>query len=243
MTLSIEEYAVIGDEHTAAIVGANGSIDWLCLPDFDSPACFASLLGEESNGFFRLAPANAEDVLATKRAYRGDSLILETEFETTTGRVRVIDFMPVRSVHPRVIRVVEGLSGTVDMRLDLTVRFGYGDIVPWVTSTKGLVRFAAGPDALALWHRVHPSGEGLSTVADFTVAEGQRYPFTLVWFPSHEDPPPPLDTYYSMHVSDGYWQDWAARCTYRANGATRSFARSSLSSRSPTLPPVASWPQ
>ena len=215
MTLPIEDYAVIGDEHTAAIVGANGSIDWLCLPDFDSPACFARLLGDEANGFFRLAPGGDEEVLATSRAYRADSLVLETEFETTTGRVRVTDFMPVHSSHPRVVRVVEGLAGTVDMRLDLTVRFGYGDIVPWVTSTKGLVRCTAGPDALALWHRVHPTGEDLSTVADFTVAAGQRYPFTLVWYPSHEDPPPPLDTYYSMRVSDEYWRAWAARCTYQ----------------------------
>jgi GH15 family glucan-1,4-alpha-glucosidase len=215
MTLRIEDYAVIGDLHTAAIVGNNGSIDWLCLPHFDSPSCFSRLLGDESHGFWQLAPAGGESaVVATRRYYRDDSLVLETEFDTATGTVRITDCMPIRDSHPHVVRLVEGVSGTVDMHMDLAVRFDYGDVVPWVTSTNGLIRMTAGPDAVALWHRVDPVGHDLHTEADFSVSEGQRYPFTFVWFPSHEDPPPPLDAYYAICLTDDYWKEWAGRCTY-----------------------------
>ena len=170
MTLRIEDYAVIGDLHTAAIVGNNGSIDWLCLPHFDSPSCFARLLGDRTNGFWQLAPVGgADSIVATRRRYREDSLVLETEFETATGTVRVTDCMPMRDTHPHVVRLVEGISGTVDMHMDMAVRFDYGDIVPWLTSTDGLIRMTAGPDAVALWHRVDPIGHDLHTEADFTV--------------------------------------------------------------------------
>jgi GH15 family glucan-1,4-alpha-glucosidase len=215
MTLRIEEYAVIGDLHTAALVGNDGSIDWLCLPHFDSPSCFTRLLGDESNGFWQLAPAGGpEAVIATRRAYRPDSLVLETEFDTASGTVRITDCMPMRDTNPHVVRLVEGVTGSVDMRMDLTVRFGYGEVVPWVTSTGGLIRMTAGPDAVALWHRVNAVGEDMHTVADLTVTEGQRYPFTLVWFPSHEDPPAPLDAYYAIDLTDAYWQEWAAQGTF-----------------------------
>jgi GH15 family glucan-1,4-alpha-glucosidase len=215
MTQRIEDYAVIGDLHTAAIVGLNGSIDWLCLPHFDSPSCFSRLLGDESHGFWQLAPAGGPDsIVATRRHYREDSLVLETEFETATGTVRVTDCMPMRDSHPHVVRLVEGVSGTVDMHMDLAVRFDYGEIVPWLTSTDGLIRMTAGPDAVALWHLVDPVGHDLHTEADFTVREGSRFPFTFVWFPSHEEPPPPLDAYYAINLTDVYWKEWSNRCTY-----------------------------
>jgi len=211
----IEDYAVIGDLHTIAVVGIDGSIDWLCLPDFDSPSCFARLLGDETHGWWRLAPrAGHAEVKSTRRHYREDTLILETEFETVTGTVRVTDYMPVRDVHPTVVRLVEGVSGHVEMRMDLTLRFGYGDTVPWVTSTEGLIRMTAGPDSVALWHMVEPVGQDLTTVADFTVAAGQRFPFTLVWHPSHEAPPAPLDAVYALRLTTEYWREWCARCTY-----------------------------
>ena len=122
--------------------------------------------------------------------------------------------MPIRDSHPHVVRLVEGVSGTVDMHMDLAVRLDYGEVVPWVTSSDGCLRMTAGPDAVALWHRVHPVGQDLHTVADFPVSEGQRYPFTFVWYPSHEEPPPPLDAYYAICLTDTYWQEWASRCTY-----------------------------
>jgi GH15 family glucan-1,4-alpha-glucosidase len=216
MTLPIEDYAVIGDLHTAAIVGKNGSIDWLCFPHFDSPSCFARLLGDESHGYWQLAPAGGESAItATRRRYRENSLVLETEFDTATGSVRITDCMPTCDVQPHVIRLVEGLSGTVDMRMDLTVRFDYGEIVPWATSTDGLLRMSAGPDAVALWHRVELEGKDLSTVADFKVREGELVPFTLVWYPSHEHPPAPLDAHYAISLTDAFWKEWASRCTYR----------------------------
>jgi GH15 family glucan-1,4-alpha-glucosidase len=215
MSQRIEDYAVIGDMHTAAIVGKNGSVDWLCLPHFDSPSCFARLIGEKEHGFWQLAPAGGESVVtATRRKYRDDSLVLETEFDTATGSVRVTDCMPMRDTHPHVVRLVEGLSGQVDMHMELTVRFDYGEVVPWATSTEGLLRMTAGPDAVALWHGVNPVGEDMHTVADFSVSQGQRFPFTLVWFPSHEDPPPPLDAYYAISLTDAHWKEWASQCTY-----------------------------
>ncbi len=215
MSQPIEDYAVIGDLHTAALVGMDGSVDWLCLPHFDSASCFARLLGNESHGFWKIAPVGApESILATRRWYRADSLVLETEFDTPTGTVRITDCMPVRDTHPHLVRCVEGVSGTVDMHMDLAVRFDYGEVVPWVTSHEGLVRLTAGPDSLALWHRVDAVGKDMHTVADFTVTERQRFPFTLVWYPSPEDPPPPLDSHYAVQLTETYWTEWAQQCCY-----------------------------
>ena len=215
MSQRIEDYAVIGDLHTAALVGMDGSLDWLCLPHFDSPACFSRLLGDEDNGYWRIAPAGgASVILATRRWYRPDTLVLETEFDTASGTVRVTDCMPVREGHPHLVRSVEGVSGKVDMRMELAVRFDYGEVVPWVTSHDGLTRLTAGPDSVALWHRVEAVGEDMRTVADFTVSENQRYPFTLVWYPSHEEPPPPLDSYYTVHLTEAFWSEWAMQCCY-----------------------------
>ncbi len=215
MTLRIEEYAVIGDLHTAALVGSDGSIDWLCLPHFDSPSCFTRLLGDDSHGFWQIAPAGGpEAIVATRRRYRPNSLVLETEFDTESGTVRITDCMPMRDTHPHVVRLVEGVRGSVDLHMNLTVRFDYGEVVPWVTSTNGLMRMTAGPDAVALWHQVDPQGEDMHTVADFTVTEGQRYPFTLVWFPSHEEPPPPLDAFYAIDLTEAYWHEWSSQGTF-----------------------------
>jgi GH15 family glucan-1,4-alpha-glucosidase len=215
MSQRIEDYAVIGDLHSAALVGIDGSIDWLCLPHFDSASCFARLLGNEEHGFWRIAPAGGPSaVLATRRWYRPDTLVVETEYDTASGTVRVTDCMPVREGHPHLVRSVEGVSGTVDMRMELAVRFDYGEVVPWVTSHDGLTRLTAGPDSVALWHRVEAVGEAMRTVADFTVTPNQRFPFTLVWYPSHEEPPPPLDSYYAVHLTEAYWTGWAAQCCY-----------------------------
>jgi GH15 family glucan-1,4-alpha-glucosidase len=215
MSQRIEDYAVIGDLHTAALVGLDGSIDWLCLPHFDSGACFARLLGHESHGFWRIAPSGAPaSIIATRRWYRPDSLVLETEFDTKSGTVRVTDCMPVRDDHPHLIRTVEGVSGSVDMQMDLTVRFDYGETVPWVTSHQGLLRLTAGPDSVALWHVVDVVGKGMHSVAEFTVTERQRYPFTLVWHPSHLEPPPPLDSHYAVHLTEAFWTEWASQCTF-----------------------------
>ncbi|HYA68874.1 MAG TPA: trehalase-like domain-containing protein, partial [Acidimicrobiales bacterium] len=188
MSLPIEDYGIIGDTHTAALVGTNGSIDWLCLPRFDSGACFARLLGDERHGYWQLRPT-AEWV--SHRRYRGDTLVLETQFESAQGMVRVVDCMPVRESHPQVVRIVECVHGRVDMRMDLVIRFGYGQIVPWVRRVDGLLTAVVGPDALALWTPVRTRGEEMTTVAEFTVTAGQQIPFVLTWFPSNESAPRP----------------------------------------------------
>ena len=165
--MQIEDYALIGDTQTAALVGRNGSIDWLCLPRFDSGACFASLLGDRQHGCWRVSP-DAE-VRRTRRHYRQSTLILETEFETDDGVVRLVDFMPPCKGHPVVVRIVEGLSGQVRMRMDLVIRLDYGSVIPWVRTREGVLSAVGGPDALYLHTPVGTRGEQLSTVADFQV--------------------------------------------------------------------------
>src|SRR5271165_1495242 len=166
----IEDYALIGDMQTAALVGRDGSIDWLCLPRFDSDACFARLLGGPEHGYWRIAPTAAD--CEVRRRYRPDTLVLETEFETADGVVRLVDCMPIREEHPQVVRTVQAVRGTVDMRMDLVIRFGYGSMVPWVRRVDGVLSAIAGPDALALWTPVSTRGEDMTTVADFTVSAG-----------------------------------------------------------------------
>jgi GH15 family glucan-1,4-alpha-glucosidase len=212
VTLPIEDYGIIGDLHTAALVGRDGSIDWLCLPRFDSAACFSKLLGNEDHGFWRLAPKGSHR--ATRRRYRGDSLVLESEFVTPQGTVRVIDCMPIRERHPEVVRLVEGVRGKVDMEMVLTIRFGYGQIVPWVRRLDGTISAIAGPDGLSLWTPVHAEGQDMSTVARFTVSEGQRIPFSLSWFPASEEPPRPVDAVYAIDDTETWWHEWVSQCTY-----------------------------
>ncbi|NJQ02098.1 glycoside hydrolase family 15 protein [Streptomyces zingiberis] len=217
----IEDYALIGDLQTAALVGLDGSIDWLCLPRFDSGACFAALLGDEGNGHWRLAPRAAERGAArVSRSYRGESLVLDTVWETPEGSVRVTDFMPQRDRAPDVVRIVEGLSGRVDMRTDIRLRFDFGGIVPWERREDGHHIAVAGPDSVWLrgegvrWARAGAEGDPI-TRADFTVAAGERVASVLTWHPSHEPRPRAIDPYEALAHSVADWQEWAARCTYR----------------------------
>ncbi|HET8712084.1 MAG TPA: glycoside hydrolase family 15 protein, partial [Gemmatimonadales bacterium] len=212
MSLPIEAYALIGDTRTAGLVGTNGSLDWLCLPRFDSGACFAALLGDARHGRWSIAPR--ERPRATRRGYRGDTLILETEFETASGTVRIVDCMPPDEEIPNVIRVVEGVSGRVAMHLELVIRFDYGWIVPWVQRVDGALRAIGGPDALTLHTRVATHGEGLTTVADFEVGAGERIPFVLTWHPSHLPDPGRLDAVATLRAAEQWWSAWSSRCTY-----------------------------
>jgi GH15 family glucan-1,4-alpha-glucosidase len=220
VALPIEDYGLIGDLHTAALVGLDGSIDWLCLPHFDSEACFTKLLGTEEHGFWRIAPAGPGGTTATRRRYRQGTLVLETEFECAEGAIRITDFMPIREDHPQVVRVVEGLAGEVPVHLEMALRFGYGESIPWVTSYDGLFTATAGPDAVALWApRVEVRGEGMRTVADFTVRAGSQFPFTLTWYQSHESPPRPVDAWYALATTDAWWRSWSQGCTYEGSYA------------------------
>lgn len=208
----IEDYAVIGDLHTAALVARDGSIDWLCLPRFDSPACFAALLHDENAGHWRIAPAGSGD--ATRRRYRGDTLILETEWDTPSGSVRVTDCMPPRGKAADVVRVVEGLSGSVPMRMQLALRFDYGHIVPWVRRHGADLAAVAGPDAVWLRTTAPIRGEGTTTVAEFTVEAGQAVPFVLTHQASHLPPPEPIDAVRAIADTDEFWTSWIQRCGY-----------------------------
>jgi len=212
--MRIEDYGIIGDTHTAALVASDGSIDWLCLPRFDSPACFAKLLGDDSNGYWRIAPdPNVAEVTKNTRRYRQDTLVLETEFETATGVVRLVDCMPVREYHPQVVRLVEGVSGWVQMRMDLVFRFDYGSVVPWVRSAGRLLAAVAGPDALSLWTTVETKGQDMTTVAEFTVNAGEVETFELAWYPSHQEAPRPANPRFAVEDTELWWRDWAATCT------------------------------
>jgi GH15 family glucan-1,4-alpha-glucosidase len=189
-TLRIEDYALLGDTFTAALVGRNGSIDWLCAPRFDSGACFAALLGGPENGRWRIAPAG--EIQAVSRRYRDGTLILDTEFETETGAVVVTDFMPLPSTEDEVdvVRIVRGIRGEVPMRLEAIFRFDYGHVVPWLRRRPYGLQAIAGPNALQLWSPVALSNENFTTTAEFTVREGQSIPFSLCWYKSHRFEPP-----------------------------------------------------
>jgi GH15 family glucan-1,4-alpha-glucosidase len=212
MSLPIESYALLGDTHTAALVGTNGSIDWLCLPRFDSGACFAALVGDQYNGRWLMAPAGP--VRATTRAYRDETLVLDTDFETDEGAVRVTDCMPPRHERPEVVRVVTGLRGRVAMRMELIVRFDYGAIIPWVRRLPGHLALVAGPEALALRGEVDTWGEGLTTVAEFAISAGDSVSFVLAWHPSHEQPPRPVDPAAAVADTEQWWREWSQQCTY-----------------------------
>lgn len=191
MSDPIEGYALIGDGETAALVSRAGSIDWLCVPRFDSPACFAALLGGPEHGRWALEPRDA--ARSVRRRYRDETLVLETSVETDTGAVTIVDCMPQRVGPPVVVRQVVGLRGTVAMRTELVIRMDYGSVVPWVRRTPQGIRAVAGPDALLLTTDVPLHGEGLTTVADFTVAAGERRSLALAWYPSHLPPPEPVE--------------------------------------------------
>lgn len=213
----IEDYALIGDMQTAALVCRDGTADWLCLPRFDSHAIFAGLLGTEEHGFWRLGPAyptGAEPPAADRRRYRGDSLILESEWDTPRGTVRVTDFMPPRDGAPQLIRIVEGISGRVPMRSELRMRFSYGRVIPWVHKVDGRTVAVAGPDSVWLDTPADTYGENLTTYSDFTVAPGDRIAFTISWQPSHHEPPGLPDPEGSLEATEDFWREWVEQCTY-----------------------------
>jgi GH15 family glucan-1,4-alpha-glucosidase len=212
MTLPIEDYALIGDQHTAALVGRDGSIDWLCLPSFESGACFAALLGEPRHGRWLLAPAG--EARAARRRYRDGTLILETEFDTAEGAVRIIDFMPLSNERWDVVRIVEGLRGRVAMRMELIVRFDYGSIVPWVRRPDDTLLVTAGPDTLELHTPVDVRGENMKTVAEFEVRAGERTPFTLNYRPSHEPICAAVHPERELADTERQWREWSGQCTY-----------------------------
>ena len=212
MALRIEDYGLIGDTQTAALVGRDGSIDWLCLPRFDSGACFAALVGNAQHGRWLITAGDR--TAATSRRYRPDTLILETEFTTSHGAARVIDFMTIRSGEPDVIRIVEGISGELDMHMELIIRFDYGSIVPWVRTIDGHLQAIGGPDSVSLWTTVPLRGEALTTRAEFTVRQGERVTFLLMWHPSHEKPPEPFDAEEALADTERWWTGWTARCEY-----------------------------
>jgi GH15 family glucan-1,4-alpha-glucosidase len=206
----IEDYALLGDTETVALVGRAGAIDWLCLPRIDSPACFAALLGDEDDGQWLLAPAAGGP--ATRRSYRGPTLVLESEWDTDGGTVRVLDMLPPRDQALNVVRIVEGVSGTVEMRSELRLRFDYGQRIPWVRrlDDKQLAAIA-GPDSVTLWCEAPTRGKDWSTVSEFSIDAGERVSFVLTWRPSHEPPPRPIEPNDALQRSMKFWEDWAER--------------------------------
>ena len=212
MPSRIEDYALIGDFHTAALVGRDGSIDWLCLPRFDSGACFAALLGTEEHGRWLLCPAG--EVRRVERSYRGDTLVLETTFETDEGAATVIDCMPPRQGNPALVRMVVGRRGRVPMRMQLILRFDYGSIVPWLLQAEGGIQAVAGPDTMRLFTPAKLTGEDLTTVCEFTVGEHEQVPFVLRWHASHEGLRRPVEADDAIRSTDEWWQEWSGRSKY-----------------------------
>jgi GH15 family glucan-1,4-alpha-glucosidase len=216
VTSRIEQYALIGDTQTAALVADDGSIDWLCTPRFDSGACFAALLGDERHGHWQIAPAAGGR--AARRSYRHDTLVLETEFDTPEGTVRIVDCMPIRDRTVDVVRIVQGVRGRVPMRLELVVRFDYGSVLPWVRSLDGTLRMVAGPDALELRTPIELRGEDFRHVAEFTVSAGDMVPFLLAWYPSfHGSAPATAEPNGSIARTTAWWTDWSAQSTYHGD--------------------------
>lgn len=205
----IEDYAFLSDTETSALISRDGSVDWLCMPRFDSEACFAKLLGTGENGYWKIAPV--EEVRQSTRSYRDGSLVLDSEFTTGTGRVRLTDFMPIRDESPDLIRIVEGLDGEVAMRMDLVIRFNHGKTEPWVMRAGAGVTAISGPNALLLQSDVETHGEGKSTVARFTVGAGEKVAFVLTWFPSHLKQPHPVRSEKALDQTEDYWRDWSSQ--------------------------------
>jgi GH15 family glucan-1,4-alpha-glucosidase len=213
MSNPIEDYGLIGDCHTAALVSREGSIDWLCLPRFDAGACFAALLGSSDQGHWQIKPASP--IRQIRRSYRRDTLILDTEFETEDGTIILTDCMALRSDTPRLVRRVRGKSGKVKVTTELIIRFDYGSVVPWVRKAPGGLTAVAGPDLLFLQTTVPLTGRGLSTVGEFTVAEGEDVYFTLSWHPSHVESLPIVEVHRVLEATAERWTHWSARCTYK----------------------------
>jgi GH15 family glucan-1,4-alpha-glucosidase len=213
MASLIEDYALIGDCHTAALVGRDGSIDWLCFPRFDSGACFAALLGTHEHGRWLLSPAN--EIKSIQRRYREGTLVLETDYETQEGAVTLVDCMPPRSKEADLVRLIVGRRGQVRMRMQLVIRFDYGSIVPWVRAENNGIHAVGGPDIVVLKTKVALQSEGPTVTAEFTVSEGERIPFVLMWHPSHEPTPAIVDAEKMITQTEQWWQKWSNRCTYQ----------------------------
>lgn len=209
----IEDYALIGDCHGAGLVCKNGSLDWLCVPRFDSPASFAALLGTPEHGRWLLSPKGR--IQQAVRRYRPGTLVLETELTTADGTVRIVDCMPPSSEAVDVVRVVQGVAGSVPMQCDLTIRFDYGSVVPWLTREANGLKAIAGPDMLHFHSPVMPHGEGLHSVADFTVSAGQTVPFVITFHPSHLPAPEPVDAIAALELTEAWWKNWSDRSTYQ----------------------------
>jgi GH15 family glucan-1,4-alpha-glucosidase len=220
----IEDYGLIGDLQTAALVGRDGSIDWACFPRFDSGACFAALLGTPEHGRWIVSPRT--DGWQAGRRYRPNSLVLETEWETDTGVVRMIDFMPPRGTAPDIVRIVEGVRGEVEMSSELVIRYDYGTTIPWVRRIDDGRIAVAGPDALCFRTPVEHRGENMRTIGEFTVHEGERVPFTLTWYPSNERPPDAINAEDALDDTMEYWDEWADGCAY--NGRWQEEVQQSL---------------
>ncbi len=208
MTQRIEDYALIGDTHTVALVGRDGSVDWLCLPRFDSGSCFAKLLGDDRHGRWLITAEGR--VTSHSRQYRGSSMVLETDISTVHGAVRVSDFMPPRHSHPRVVRIVEGVSGEVRMRTELSIRFEYGNDIPWVRRTDRGLHAVAGPNAICVDSPVPLRGRDMHHEGTFRVGAGERIAFTVSWHLSHEEPPFELDTSRALDETVAFWEEWCA---------------------------------
>ena len=215
--MRIEDYGLIGDLQTAALVSREGSIDWLCLPRFDSGACFAALLGGPEHGRWLLAPT-ADGARASRR-YRPDTFILETTFELDDGAVRVIDFMPPRTDNPVLARIVEGVRGEVEVATQLVIRFDYGSAVPWVIRRDGALVAIAGPNALRVDTPADLRGEDLTTVGEVVVSAGDRVPFVVSWYPSHRPVPGPVDAEEALERTESFWQEWSGGCGYEGEWA------------------------
>ena len=215
--MRIEDYGLIGDLHTAALVSRACSVDWLCLPRFDSGACFAALLGGPEHGRWLLAPTS--DDARVSRRYRPETFILETTFELDEGAVRVIDFMPPRTANPVLARIVEGVRGEVEVATELVIRFDYGSAVPWVTRVDGALDAIAGPNALRIDTPADLRGEEMTTVGEVVVSPGDRVPFVLSWFPSHEPVPEPVDAEDALGRTESFWTEWSGACEYDGDWA------------------------
>src|SRR5579863_10488219 len=232
----IEDYALLGDLHTAALVSSAGSIDWLCLPRFDSAATFAALLHDHEAGHWTLAPAGAG--VCTARRYAGNTLVLETDWVTADGAVRVIDFMPPRSGLPHVVRIAVGLSGEVAMQSVLRLRFDYGLVIPWVRHHGPLVDAIAGPDRVRVASTVPMRGRDWETLADFTVRAGDRVPFVMSWAPSHEPQMPPVDAEEALSATTDFWREWSGQAAYQAGLYDAAVDRSLITLKALTYEPT-----
>jgi GH15 family glucan-1,4-alpha-glucosidase len=232
----IEDYALLGDLHTAALVSTAGSIDWLCLPRFDSPAAFAALLHNEEAGHWTLAPAGAST--CTARRYAGNTLVLETDWVTAEGTVRVIDFMPPRADTPYVVRIAVGLGGEVAMRSALRLRFDYGREVPWVRQVGSEVHAIAGPNRVRLMSAVPMHGDHWETIADFTVRSGERVSFVMSWAPSHDPAMPYLDAEQALSATADFWAEWSARAAYQTGPYREAVDRSLITLKALTYEPT-----